>query len=74
MRSDNLQKVVFTICRINHGWHVVLPDDTQIGPYLPNIALEVAMTHALLARKRGLEAQVFVRDQRGGTRRCAVID
>jgi hypothetical protein len=74
MRSNDLRQVVFTIRKINDGWHIALPDDTQIGPYLPNIALEVAMAHALLARKRDLDAQVFVRDECGGTHRCMVID
>lgn len=76
MRNEDLhQTIAFTIREINDGWVVALPDETQVGPYRNgDVALEVAATHSLLARKRGLDAQIFVRDEHGGTHSCMIID
>jgi hypothetical protein len=76
MSKDNSQhSIVFTIRKTDHGWFVVLPTNIQLGPYRnAEIALEVAMTHVLLARKRGLDADIFVRDEQGGIHRCMIID
>jgi hypothetical protein len=76
MGDDDLhQTIAFTIRKIKDGWFVALPDETQVGPYRGgDVALEVAMTHALLARKRGLNARIFVRDEYGGTHACTIID
>ena len=74
MRDEDLRQVVFTIRKINNGWHVALPDETQIGPYRADIAVEVAVAEVLLARRRGLNARLFVRDKFGGTHSCMLVD
>jgi hypothetical protein len=74
MPKAELHQVMFAIRKINEGWYVELPDDTRIGPYLPNIAVEVAATNVLLARKRGLDAHNFVRDEHGNVHSCAIVD
>ena len=72
---DLQQPIAFTIHKTKDGWVVALPDKTQIGPYhAGEVALEVAMTHALLARKRGLNARLFVTDERGKAHSCTIID
>lgn len=69
-----LQKATFTIRKLNDGWRIELPDWTQLGPYLARIALQVATTHVLLARKQGLETRVEVRDEHGGGHDCQIVD
>lgn len=76
MADDDLQQTIaFTIRKTKDGWLVALPDKTQIGPYhAGEIALEVAMTHALLARKRDLIARLFVTDEYGNAHNCTIIE
>ncbi|MBI4273985.1 MAG: hypothetical protein HY659_04730 [Rhizobiales bacterium] len=76
MPTDKMsESIAFTVVKENDGWFIALPDESQVGPYYnAAIALEVAVTHALLARNQGLDAQVLVRDDYGGTHKCMMID
>lgn len=67
--------VSIAVQKKNDGWIVILPDASTIGPYRNgDIVLEVAVTHALLARKRGMEAQIVTVDDAGAIRRCMILD
>jgi hypothetical protein len=74
--ADDVNKAVsFIIRKISEGWHIDLPDGADLGPYRNGeLALEVAVTHVLLARKEGVDARMFVRDERGGIHTCAIVD
>ena len=75
MDDNSLRTTAFTIEKQNDGWFVVLPDKSMLGPYHNgDVVLEVAVTHALLARGEGLDAHIFVRDERGGNHTCVVLD
>ena len=74
MREEDPCQAVFTIQEKKEGWYVAWPDQTRIGPYLKNIALQVAVTEVLLARRRGLNARLEVRDEFGGTHSCMMVD
>jgi hypothetical protein len=75
MDDNSLRTTAFTIEKQNEGWFVILPDRSMLGPYLNgDVVLEVAVTHALLARGEGLDAHIFVRDERGGSHKCIVLD
>jgi hypothetical protein len=76
MREDeSYRAVAFTIQKSADGWFIALPDKTLLGPYLTGeIALDVAVAHALLARNEGLEAQVYVSDEDGGHHSCMILD
>ena len=65
---------MFTIRKINEWWYVESPDDTRFGPYLPNMAIEIAAAHVLLARKRGLDTSLLVRDEYGHDHNCSLMD
>jgi hypothetical protein len=69
-----LQKASFTVRKLKDGWRVELPDGTQLGPYLARIALQVATTHVLLARKQGLATRIEVRDEHGRGHDCQIVD
>jgi hypothetical protein len=73
--NESFQAIAFIIHKANDGWFIALPDKTLLGPYLNGeLALEVAVTHALLARSEGLAAQIFVEDDRGGHHSCMILD
>lgn len=74
--QNNLKKATdFTIRKMNYGWFVSLQGGDQLGPYRDtDIALKVAVTHVLLARKQGFNANVIVRDEHGRAHNCTVID
>lgn len=75
MDDNSLRTTAFTIEKLDDGWYVTLPDKTLLGPYQTgDLVLEVAVTHALLARNEGLDAHIFVRDDRGGSHSCIVLD
>ena len=75
MDDNSLRTTAFTIEKQNDGWFVVLPDRSMLGPYHNgDVVLEVAVTHACLARNEGLDAHIFVRDERGGSHSCIVLD
>lgn len=75
LKDEPHRAIDFTVIKTIGEWFVVLPDKTQLGPYWSAaIALEVAVTHALLARRQGLDAQVLVRDDYGGIHKCMVLD
>ena len=58
-----------------HFLVVVSPDQVEAGPYWSAaVALEAAFRQALLARHRGVEVDVFVRDDGGDTHRCMLFD
>jgi hypothetical protein len=75
MQTDELHgAVAFTVIMKNDIWFVTLPDKTSIGPYYKaGIALQVAIIHALSARKRGLDAYIFVADNIGGNHKCMLM-
>jgi hypothetical protein len=73
--NEAFQAIAFTIQKADDGWFIALPDKTLLGPYLNGeLALEVAVTHALLARDQGLDAQIYVQDDRGGHHSCRILD
>jgi hypothetical protein len=75
MDENSLRTTAFTIEKLEDGWFVALPDKSLLGPYLNgDVVLEVAVTHALLARSEGLDAQIFVRDEQGGSHSCFILD
>jgi len=76
MQEDELfRAVAFTIQNSDDGWFIALPDKTLLGPYRDGkMALEVAVTHALLARNEGLEAHIYVEDDRGNHHSCQILD
>lgn len=67
-------QAVFVIRKINTWWFVETPDESRVGPFLPKVVLEAAVTRAVLARRRGLDARIFVRDEYGGTHNCPIIE
>ena len=75
MRTDELHgAVAVTAIKKNDIWFVTLPDKTSIGPYYKGgIALQVAIIHVLSARKRGLDAYIFVADNNGGNHKCMLM-
>ena len=71
----SLQAIAFNIQKADDGWLIALPDKTLLGPYRNGeVALEVAVSHALLARNHGLDAHVYVEDDRGGHHSCLILD
>jgi hypothetical protein len=75
MDENSLRTTAFTIEKLDDGWFVALPDKSLLGPYLNgDMVLEVAATHALLARSEGLDARIFVRDEQGGSHSCIILD
>lgn len=73
--DDAIRAVAFSIRKVDDGWFVALPDKTLLGPYRNGeLALEVSVTHALLARNQGLAAEVFVEDDRGGHHSCMILE
>lgn len=75
MDENSLRTTAFSIEKHDDGWYVALPDKSLLGPYRSGeVVLEVAVTHALLARGEGLDAQIFVRDDRGGHHNCIILD
>jgi hypothetical protein len=75
MDENSLRTTAFTIEKLNDGWYVALPDKSLLGPYLAgDVVLEVAVTHALLARQEGLDAQIFVHDEKGASHNCIILD
>ena len=73
--ENSLRTTAFAIHKSGEGWFIALPDKTLLGPYLSaELVLEVAATHAMLARREGLDAQVYVRDEQGGSHLCLVLD
>jgi hypothetical protein len=74
MPSDGRQATDYTAIKRGHGWFVVLPDETELGPYLKGmLALQVAVAHVLPARRDGLDAHLLVRDDRDVVHRCAML-
>ncbi len=63
-------RVAYAIQKVNDGWFMETPDKSHLGPYLPDVVLQAAVTHALLARRRGVDAHIFMRDKYGGRRSC----
>jgi len=56
-------------------WIIRASDFTEQGPYHSAIvALQVAALEVWSARKRGLEARLFVQDDQGLRRLCGLID
>lgn len=75
MDENSLRTTAFTIEKLDDGWFVALPDKSLLGPYLNgDMVLEVAVTHALLARNEGLDARIFVRDEQGRSHSCIILD
>lgn len=75
MDENSLRSTAFAIEKSDDGWYIALPDKSLLGPYLSgDVVLEVAVTHALLARSEGLEAEIYVRDARGLRHTCIVLD
>jgi len=75
MDENSLRSTSFAIEKSDDGWYVALPDKSLLGPYHSgDMVLEVAVTHALLARNEGLDAHIFVRDDRGGSHICVILD
>ena len=76
MREDeSYRAIAFTIHKSDDGWFIALPDKTLLGPYLEGeLALDMAVAHALFARAQGLEAHVYVCDDYGGHHSCMVLD
>jgi hypothetical protein len=75
MDENSLRTTAFAIEKHADGWFVALPDKSLLGPYRNgDLVLEVAVTHALLARNEGLDAQIFVRDDQGGSHSCVILD
>jgi hypothetical protein len=73
--DESIRAVAFIIEKRDDGWFVALPDKTLLGPYRNGeLALEVAVAHALLARNRGVEAQIYVQDDHGGHHSCMILD
>jgi len=68
------RQAIFAIRRVDKWWFVGTPDESRLGPFLPTVALQVALTHALLARKRGVDARIFVCDDYGETHHCPTIE
>jgi hypothetical protein len=73
-QGRGLQQAVFVVGKSKDGWRVELPDGTQLGPYLATIALQVATTHVLLARKQGMATRVAVRDAYGRGHDCRIVE
>ena len=75
MPSAGLQQATGCMAiKTNHGWFVVLPDETELGPYLTGmLALQVARALVLPARRDGLDAHVFVRNDCDEVHRCEMI-
>jgi hypothetical protein len=73
--EESLRAVAFNVRKIDDGWMITLPDKTLLGPYQNGeVALEVAVTHALLARNEGIDAHIYVEDDRGGHHSCMIVD
>ncbi len=68
--------VVLTIIKNgSHEWIIEPADKRKMGPYhSATMALKVAALEVLSARKRGLKADIFVRDDYGSAHLCALID
>jgi len=75
MDDNSLRSTSFAIEKLDDGWFITLPDKSLLGPYRNgDVVLEVAVTHALLARNAGLDAQIYVRDENGRSHSCFVLD
>jgi hypothetical protein len=75
MDDNSLRTTAFAIEKLDDGWFIALPDKSLLGPYHSGeLVLEVAVAHALLARNEGLEAQIYVRDEKGVSHTCIILD
>jgi hypothetical protein len=76
MHEDELVRgTAFIIRGEKDGWFVALPDKTLLGPFKSgDLALEAAVTQALLARQQGFVAQIYVEDNRGGRHGCMILE
>lgn len=75
---DNDSPISFLLTKTkNHSneWIVETPSQRPKGPYFtPAVALQVATLEVLSARKRGLKANMFVRDSYDCLRLCRLMD
>jgi hypothetical protein len=77
MPNDKLHATMgWTVIKKAHGWFVVLPDETtELGPYLKgSLAMQVALAFVRPARRQGLDAHVFVGNDRGQIHNCQMIN
>ena len=77
MPNDKSQQaLVFTVVKKgSHEWFVEPSNKNRMGPYhSATVALHLAAVEALLARKRGWEAQIFVQDDYGTAHLCHALD
>jgi len=77
MPNDKSQQaLIFTIVKKgSHEWFVEPSNKNRMGPYhSATVALHLAAVEALLARKRGREAQIFVQDDYGTAHLCHALD
>jgi hypothetical protein len=73
--EEIFQAVAFSLHEADDGWFVALPDKTLLGPYRNGeLALEVAVAHALIARNQGVDAQIYVDDNQGGHHSCMILE
>ena len=73
-KRDTLSTAL-TLIKRGDQWIIQVSDWTEQGPYLSAIvALQVAALEVWSARKRGLEAELFVQDDHSVTRLCRLIE
>jgi len=77
MPNDKSQAtLIFTIIKKgNREWFIEPSNKNKMGPYhSATVALQLAAVEALLARKSGLKAQIFVQDDYGTAHLCHALD
>ncbi len=77
MPSDKPSRTAgWTVVKKDHGWFVVLPDETtELGPYLTGtLAMQVALAYVRPARRQALDAHVFVGNDHHEFHECAMIN
>ena len=59
----------------NGAWFLIVPDGTELGPYLHGrMAVKIALASLRPIRRLGGEAPLLVRDSRGQFRACDIVD
>jgi hypothetical protein len=77
MRNEQQQEAIkVTIVKLTGDQWVIRPSDkSEMGPYRSSLlALQVAATEVLVARKHGHTANMFVQDDYEDTHLCPLID
>jgi len=77
MRKEQQQDAIkVTIVNLTGDrWMIEPSDKNEMGPYRGSrLALQVAVTEVLMARKHGREADLFVQDDYSEPHRCPFIE